>query len=243
VRGVQRLEVGVALVLRVARAVVGERRDLAVGLRHPAEAAPVAVAAVLVLVEVVAEVEHRVEVGAARDGRVGVEVALGQVRARRHGEAQPRGRTHRERASASQRRSVIERPEAVVPGAARLETGGVHLDGEVALDARRGAPLGHDVAQGRIPRDPPRDAHGVGLARRRRHAGPHDHPVGQWIAGGDAVAERDLAIFPDLVGSRATRARHAEERRRGRAAQQVAAREVHGRHAAFSSSVARRGPS
>jgi hypothetical protein len=39
------------------------------------------------------------------------------------------------------------------------------------------------------------------------------------------VAERDLVVFPDLVGSCAARERGAQQRR-GPAAQQVAAREI-----------------
>ena len=70
VAAVQGLQVGVALVLGVALAVVGQRHHLACGLGR----AHAAVLAGAVFVEVIAQVHDQVQVGARGDAGVGVEV-------------------------------------------------------------------------------------------------------------------------------------------------------------------------
>ena len=74
--------------MRMARPVIVEGDDLAVRLRDAAEAGAVAIPAVRVLVDVVAEMQHEVEILSPRDPTVGVEVPDRQVCA--GGYCQPR---------------------------------------------------------------------------------------------------------------------------------------------------------
>jgi hypothetical protein len=70
-----RLGVGIGLVLRVPGAVVGKGQNLRVGNRDAPDSRAVTESSVLVLVDVVAEVQDRVEIRAIRERRVGVVLA------------------------------------------------------------------------------------------------------------------------------------------------------------------------
>ena len=79
------LQVLVALVASMALAVVRQRHGLAVGPRHAVQRATIAIFPVRVFVLVVAQMQHAVQVMPPRNERVGVEQAIGIVRARREG--------------------------------------------------------------------------------------------------------------------------------------------------------------
>jgi hypothetical protein len=87
VLAVRLLQIGIALVLRVALAIVGNRDDLAVRIRVATQLGPVAIDGVGVLVQIVAEMQHRIEIGAPGDPIVDVEIAVGKIRAGDDGQA------------------------------------------------------------------------------------------------------------------------------------------------------------
>ena len=197
--GVQALEVHVALVLRVPLAVVREGEDLVGGLVPPdvGVALAVAVLARTVLVDVVAHVQHRVQVGAVREVAVGAEPARLEVGARDHPESQVgRGRRRRRRGPGAAGGADVASPgEAVVVRAARQQAGHVDLD-RVVTGAARGHPArADDAREAGAGRDLPADDRvgsgpGTGLARRRRgDARPDDHGGRQRVPGRDAVGE------------------------------------------------------
>ena len=129
------LQVGVRLVLGVAGPVVGERGRLLVRTRRPIEPRPVPVAAVRVLVEVVAEVQHRVQVVPLGDPPVDVEPAERQVGAGDEGEPDVVGIPGQGPRPAD-RRLLAERLEAVVVGRPRLQSGRRDLERVVAPGPR-----------------------------------------------------------------------------------------------------------
>ncbi len=194
---VQVLQVRVGLVLRVPAAVVGDRHHLArrvvgpdvlVALPHP-------VLTRGVLVEVVAEVEHGVEVVAPREVAVRREPAGLQVGARDDAEPEVAGRRAAARRGAGAAdpaaRAVVGEP-VVVPGR-RLQAGHVDLDGVVAARAGAEPAAAHDLAEAGVGGDLPPHGHRRPLARARRRrlgrgdAGPDQHGLGLGVAGGDAV--------------------------------------------------------
>jgi hypothetical protein len=129
-RSMERLDVGVAVVLPVARPVLVERAALAERIEVAADAGPGRLALgrdVGGLVDVVAEVEQEVEVVALGDPPVGVEVARVVLRAGAGREAQPIG-VGAQRPGAARRRDLSRRREAVVVEDARLEAGNVDVD-------------------------------------------------------------------------------------------------------------------
>ncbi len=69
------LGVRIAFVLSVSVAIVAQRDDLSVRRRNPAEAGAIAVLRVGVLIQIVAEVQDRIEIGTVRQAGVGVEIA------------------------------------------------------------------------------------------------------------------------------------------------------------------------
>ena len=149
-RGVQVLEVGVPLVLRVPLPVVGEGHHLPCGLVGPDVdvGGPVAVLPRGVLVDVVAEVDDRVEVVAGREVAVGGEPAGLQVGARDHAEPQPLGRRgrrgRRPGAAGAAGRALEEEAEEVRRGG--REAAGLHLHGVVAARVGADPPVRHHVA-------------------------------------------------------------------------------------------------
>ena len=180
------LEVQVELVGGVTPAVVLQGHDLPgrVGL------ADFAVVTVPVLVDVVAEVHHHVDVLTLSDLPVGVEVAMQERGAGTEGEAP----LVREAVGGSLRptddRGPAQALEPVVIGRTGLEAGGLHLDGEVPVATGRkesrsehGAEVG---AGGELPVD--LDVPG-GLGG---HSGPENDGVGQRVSTGDTVAEQSL---------------------------------------------------
>jgi hypothetical protein len=196
---VQRLQVGVGLVLAVPDPVVGERHRLVGRLVRADHVAAAANAACRVLVDVVAEVHHQVEIAAGGEQPVGAEVAGLPVGARH--DCRPAAR----RSPASAAGAVCVRPagdqpspspnryQYVVAGC-RPRTSTLTVWSRAAPVAT--APLGDDRRERGVGRDLPADGdvgaaarsgHGVG---RRGDAGPQQDAVGQRVARRDAVAER-----------------------------------------------------
>ena len=115
------LQIGIGAIERVAQAIVVQRHDL-VRRRDIALACElrIGVVAELVLVNVVAEMQHEVQIVALGDPRVRIEVALRVVRAR--GERQPQSidATDRQRARAADRRFHAARLELIVVSERRV---------------------------------------------------------------------------------------------------------------------------
>jgi hypothetical protein len=182
-------QVAVELVPGVPQPVVRQGDDLVVRIVVSARQALETVAPALVLVDVVAHVEDGVEVIAAGQVRVSVEVARLVVGAAHQGEAQAVHRRAgcRGRARAPDQRTAAQVLElVVVPGIGR-QARDVHLDGEVPARVGDEGARGHHARHARIGGHAPVDR------QRRRivggHAGPDDHRVVQRIAGGHAVEE------------------------------------------------------
>ena len=180
------LEVGVRLVLRVPGAVIGESRDLLVRPRRVPKRRSVPVAAVRVFVEVVPEVEHRVQVVPLRDPPVDVEVAERQVGTGDEREPDVVGAPGKGLRPADGG-LLAERLEPVVVGRPRLQPGSGDLEGVVAAGSGGSLPFGDDFLDPGIARHLPADRHPV--VGRARDPGPEQHPVGQRVAARDAVGE------------------------------------------------------
>ena len=191
--GVRGLEVRVALVDRVAVAVGGNgHRFRAVVLprqrrRHP------------VLVDVVAEEQHQVEILLRHVLVGGVEAHL-EVLARGEREADPLGRVslRDERAGAPDRAPLATHLELVPVPAAGLQAVDVDVHRVREVGIREGHAAAHDAAHVFVGRHVPvhGDAHGIDAAaavRGERLDGqprPQHDAVGQRIARGDAERER-----------------------------------------------------
>ncbi len=130
------LQVRVALVLGVTSTIVLEGDDLVARHARAAYRSARAVFALGVLVDVVAQVDDEVQIGALRDARVDVEEAEGIVRARHHRGAEPLGGA-RDGARAPHAGRLLERAKAVIVRGAGLEVAHVHLEREVGSQARR----------------------------------------------------------------------------------------------------------
>mmetsp|Transcript_10044 Transcript_10044/g.40916 ORF Transcript_10044/g.40916 Transcript_10044/m.40916 type:complete len:571 (+) Transcript_10044:803-2515(+) len=178
------LGVGVALVLGVALAVVGQRDDLVGRLGR----AHIAVLAGAVFVDVVAQVHDQVEVGPRRDAPVGIEIAVGVVGAADDREAQAGHIRGRQRLGAADRAGRTLGAELVVVGRAGLQAGGVDLDRVVAAGVGLGAAALHDLGERRVGGDHIGHGHGR-LGGCRRHTRPQDDAVGERVAAGHAVLE------------------------------------------------------
>ena len=184
---------------RVADPVVAQRDGFSPRLRDAEQPAAVAVHAVLELVDVVADVDHGIEIVAVGDAAVDVEEAGGIVRAAERGEANAIDVAGRQRPRAADGRSLAAALEHVVVRPAGLQAPGVDLDGEVAV-ARSCAtvPWATICETAASVADAPSHSTGdVDRGVRRRDARPQDHAVGQRIAAGDAVAEEPDAASPD----------------------------------------------
>ncbi len=196
---VQVLQVGVALVLGVPLPVVGQRHHL-VGRLVLADVDVVGAVAVLagaVLVEVVAEVEHRVQVVALGEAAIGgeppgLEVGTGDDTEPQVPGGGPGGRRGAHAADPADRAAVGEAVE--VPGRG-LQPSDVELDGVVAAGAGREGAAAHGRAEEAVLRDLPGDvdlralAGAGGAGRRRGDPGPDHHAVGLGVAGGHTVLE------------------------------------------------------
>ena len=195
VAGVERLQVGIGLVLGVAGPVVGQRGGGGARLMrtHLGSGVPV------VLVDVVADVDHQVDVTAG-EVAVGVEPPGRQGGAGHKAEAQAGHRLAERRGGprAPYRgvgavRVNAGTSEPVPVGRGRLELAHVDVQGVVDVGPGLRRALGHDVGEPRVPGHLPPDVHrgsgGRGAAGRRGPPGPQDHAVGEGVAAGDAVPE------------------------------------------------------
>ena len=133
---VRGLQVGVCLVGRVAKTVVRQGQRLVEGQRHATEGGPVAVLAVAVLVEVVAEVEDEIDLIIHGDGVVGVEVAERIVGARHHREAVAVDGAEGQGARAADDGFAAVVGKAVVVGATCVEAFHHDFRGVVTCDVR-----------------------------------------------------------------------------------------------------------
>ncbi len=118
------LQIGIAAIQSVAQAIVVQRHDLV--RRHDVALARelgIGVHAEFVFVQVVAEMQHEVQVVALGDARVGVEVAVRIVRARSEGETQAIDAADGQRARAADRRLHAARLELIVVSEAGIEPG------------------------------------------------------------------------------------------------------------------------
>ncbi len=200
-RGVQGPQVGVGLVDAVPGAVVGERDDLVGGGVLPYDLARGGEAAGRVLVEVVAEVQHRVQVAAGRQVPVRGEVARLPVGAGDDAEADAAGLRVVGGGGAGAAHGGVDAGggEAVVVGGGRCQAAYVGLDGVVGRGGGgRGSPRDHrpEVLVGRhfpVHRGV-RAAAGAGhRAGLGRDPGPQQDAVRERVAGGHAVLE-DLGV-------------------------------------------------
>ncbi len=219
---VQRLQVRVGLVLRVPDAVVGETHDLVSGLVRPdAPATGDGELPGRVLVQIVAEVHHGVEIVACGEVAVGGEEAAFPVGARDDTEAQAsdrsvvRGRGGRP----AGRGDGSADAESIEVGRVRCEPAGVDLDRVVGDGTRRHGPArDHRVeaaAAGDLPRDREVRSRTRAGCRLRRgcHPGPQDHRVGQGISRGHAVREDRGGCLRVLCGRGEGRSTRGEDRR------------------------------
>ena len=189
VLAMQFLQVLVGAVLRVALAVVGERDDFAWRLVRPHAIG------LAVLVNVVAEVHHGLQVAALGHAAIGVKIAGDVIRAGDEGQPQAidRRACGRSRARTPDRRGLARGHESVVVRGIRAQAA------EVELDRVVGGGIGDDRAvcgqarERRIERDfvaQPKACLGTraGSGKRLRTR-PQDHRIGQRIAARDAVRE------------------------------------------------------
>ncbi len=199
-RSVQRLEVAVGLVLRVPAAVVAQADDLArrVVPAHVLVAVAVRVLAGLVLIQVVAEVDHGVEVSPLGEVPVRVEPARLPVGARHDPEPQPLRRAARRgcRPRSPRARHGVDVGEAEPVVRRRRQPGRVELDRVVAPGVGVDRAGAHDVRECVVEGDLPahRGARPVARPRHRllgrSHPGPQHHGVRERITRGDSMAER-----------------------------------------------------
>ena len=197
--GVGGLQLGVGLVLRVAAPIVAQRDDLAVRVMRPLSGDRRVHAVGLgaaVLVDVVAQVQHRVDSRQLGDRLVGVEVAVRIERAGGHRQHHVLGRAARQGGGAADGRGDAVGGELEGVGAAGVEARDIDLHRPVAAGpgdavARLGAA---GAAVDGVERPAVGDVAGLGVGRG--DASPEDHPVGQRIAGGHAVLEGDRARVP-----------------------------------------------
>src|SRR5262245_50161091 len=106
-------------------AVISQREQLLVGRGNAVELCAVAVMAVLVLVEVIAKMQHGVEIVSPRERGIYVEVAERQIRTRHDANADAVDAGCRQRARSTDRRLRSQRFEPVVVRRAWFEAGHV----------------------------------------------------------------------------------------------------------------------
>ena len=229
---VERGEIGIEPVVRVATAIVGEREDLV----RRVVAAQRAVGPVAVLVDVVAQVHDGVDV-ALGDARVRVEEAVRVAGAAREGEADG-ARAARRSAGATDGRALarrLEREEVRRVGVEALELG-LHRGALVGPRDELGA---HQLVLERlVARDDQRERL---VARCVREVRPHQDAVGRGIEAGDAVAEAaGDGRQRWALGAAAHEPRRADEPRR-RHGGATTEHHTHGRSVAALSRSRRRG--
>ena len=195
---VRGLQVGVGLVLRVPLAVAGQ----ADGLRAFVVARVAAadhVAVLLVLVQVVAQVQHQVRV-VLRQPRVGGEVAVLVLRAagERHGQRRRRLVQRRAGQGAAHRADVLAGAEPVEVFAPRAQAAQLHVHRVRGFDPGMLDAAGYYRAHARVLSHFPRhrDVAGGHAAQAvlghgvHGQAGPDHEAVRPRLAGGDAQQER-----------------------------------------------------
>jgi len=193
---VRRLQVWVRLVLRMPRAIVGQRHDLMRGLMVAPKllAHHAAIARDAIFVDVVSEMDHRVDpaLGAAfGDLAIGVEETERPVRARHDSHAVIRRALLRQCPRHAARRRSLAHREPVIVHLPRLQPVDIDLDRVVALRPRRDRPALDHILERRVPRQRPADRHRpVRLGRYPRPQ--HDGRLGR-VARRHPVAERGLA--------------------------------------------------
>src|SRR5699024_5201853 len=186
--GVQGLQVGIGAVLGQADPVIGQRDDLVRRLVVADGAVLTGVLAALVLVDVVAEFDDRVDVPTRLDVSVaGKEPGL-PVGAGDHADAPAaaggQGAGRGGRAGTTGAGGLAEPVEAIVVPAVRGEARAVDLDGVVAAGIGDDGARPHDGREVRVERDLPTDDDGGAQARTGagfgggRRARPEDHAVG-----------------------------------------------------------------
>jgi len=198
------LQVGIGAIGGVAQPIVGQGDDLAGRFDQAAgqRLRRGRVFSALIFVEIVAEVEHEVEIVAPGGMGVGVEPAEGQVRAGEDADPIAIERPFRQGTRAADRRECTGGiDEAVEPGAAVLEAAGDRLHAPVmpgfggdhaASDERS------EIRPGRELVFEPRRIPGRGHV-----ASPQHHGIGARLAAGDIVGEA-------ARGKQLRRARHRE---------------------------------
>lgn len=192
------LRVGIGLVLRVPGAIILQRDQFPVGSRDAPVLRPVAVLRVRILVVVVAKVQDCIEVRPAGQAGIGVEVALRQVRARHHAEADTRHVFPRQRPGSSNGGLLAIGLEAVVIRRRRLEAAGVELHREVARRAGLDFTAGNGGGELRIARQLPR--HRLGAARAaRRDPRAQDDSIVQRITARHAVPEHRVGHLCERI--------------------------------------------
>ena len=190
----RRHQIVIALVERVAVAIVAERVDFVAVVLAQAAIGPAAVGSPFV--DVVAGVEDEVELLLGDPPERG-EVAVFVVLAAADGEAQAIDR----RAGggrgpgAAGLAHFIAGAKAVEIVAPRLEPVDLDVDAVPELRPRRGGSLLDNGLEARVARDLPvhvdhRHRHAAALERLRCQARPEHDPAGQRIAGGDAQRKR-----------------------------------------------------
>ena len=179
----------------VAPAVLFEGGDFGIGEGDAVREARIAVDAVGVLVDVVPDVEHGIEVGAVGDAVVSVKKTRIVVGARHEYEAQVLGGVYPGRSCrrgsgrgarpADQRVASVVAEHVVIGGGWR-KAAQVNLDGVIACGVGGDGALRDNLAEGGIARNVV-VYFGAGLLGG--NPGPEYDAVGEWVAGGDAVVE------------------------------------------------------
>jgi hypothetical protein len=187
---VQPLQVRIGTIARVTQPVIGERDDLGLGEDQTAGNGLLqrGISAARVFVDVIAEVDHQVDVLSRGGMAIGVEVAERQVRAAEHAELELAHGPVGQRARAASRRGLPGRvEEAVEVPAARGEPAGDRLDAPVAFGRGFGFAGRDDCAELRVARHLPAQAGacaGFGEVARPQH-----DPVRARLAAGHIVGE------------------------------------------------------
>ena len=197
--GVGGLQIGIGLVLGVARPIVGQADDFVGRQGRPVQRRARRHAVVArrraVFVDVVAQVNDGVQPVQLRDGLIGVEQAARIELARHHGQVDLRRRALGQGADPTRRRGHAIGDEAIeiLPTRLQAATVQVVLDGEVALGP--GGQVGkatHHVGEVGVPGHFKNHRNLPDRRIGRGDAGPEDRGMLIRIAAGHPVKEGDL---------------------------------------------------
>ena len=210
---VQFLQIFVRAIEGVAFPVIGKGGDFPIRRMAPSEGGSVAVFAVPIFVNVVAEVEYEVEVVAPGHRAIGIEVAEEPVGAGAVGNAQAIDARAREGAGPTQRRRFPRGDEAIIVGAPGRQAVDNDLHGVIAIAMGAHFAALEGPLTLRVGVEGP--AHGKGRALLLRGgAGPEYDAVLAGVPGGNAVAEH---LPANVGGARRQRTRAGAEERQGQA--------------------------